>query len=482
MVALRDIDFGSADAESDERLGEYFVSTGYVHEALTGKKTIFLGRKGAGKTALFKQLPRLYREEGRDDLVVVSMSPDAYAWGALKEYREQGILAEQAHTNAWKLTLAITIASELTTLDRAWRDDAAAAVKTLGQFLRENYGGENVDLKNAATKLLTGLTSFNLSAFGFGVGFARGDGRERLLTPAVIDRLLDLVGVCAGEIGVVLLLDRLDESWDGTKDSKTLLVGLLRAAKDLNTKFRSTGDPGLQVIAFLRADIYPLLRFDDKDKHRSFEYVIAWTPAELQELIRRRLPEGVDVGDILDPEKMRQSTAPFAYVVQRTFLRPREVIQYLTEAKRRADQDAPFISKDAIKEAELTFSRWKVDDLKQEYSKAISDFTNCLEALRQGVHRYESLAELEDWVTQKNPKLASDRGARWIVDQLFDASAIGVRPKKSGSIKYKSEDSDLELPLEGALYVHPGLRLGLNVTERRTGADDEDEDTVPPFS
>jgi len=482
-VTLRDIDFGSADAESDERLGEYFVATGYVHEALTGKKTIFLGRKGAGKTALFKQLPRLYREEGRDDLLVISMSPDAYAWGALKEYREQGILAEQAHTNAWKLTLAITIASELSAVDRAWGEDAGRSVRTLGQFLRENYGGDNVDLKNAATKLLTGLKSFNLSAFGFGLGFARdGSGHERLLTPAVIDRLLELIGACARELGVVVLLDRLDESWDGTDESKTLLIGLLRAAKDLNAKFRFDGERGLQVIAFLRADIYPLLRFDDKDKHRSLEYAIAWTPAELQELIRARLPEGVSVAEILDPENMRQSTAPFAYVVQRTFLRPREVIQYLTEAKRRDDQDAAFISKDAIKNAELTYSRWKVDDLKQEYSKAIPDFADCLETLRQGVHRYDSLAELESWVAQKSPKLASARGPRWIVDQLFDTSAIGVRPKKSGSIKYKSEDSELELPLEGALYVHPGLRLGLNVTEKRVGAEYEDEDTVPLFT
>lgn len=483
MTTLRDIDFGSADAESDERLGDYFVSTGYVNEALTGKKTIFLGRKGAGKTALFKQLPRLYREQGRDDLVVISMSPDAYAWGALKEYREQGILAEQAHTNAWKLTLAITIASELTSLSRVWGHEARNAVKTLGQFLRENYGAQDVDLKNAATKLLTGLKSFNLSAFGFGLGYtgADPDESERLLTPAVIDRLLALVGECAREVGVVVLLDRLDESWDGSDDSKTLMIGLLRAAKDLNTQFRFNGGLGLQAIAFLRADIYPLLRFDDKDKHRSSEYAIAWAPSELYRLIQARLPSGTTVDDIMDPDKMRQSTAPFAYVVQRTFLRPREVTQYLNEAKRRGNQDAEFISKDAIKDAELTYSRWKVDDLKQEYSKAIPEFTDCLEALRQGVHRYESLGELEAWVAQKQPRLAAVGGGRWIVDQLFDTSAIGVRPKKSGSIKYKSEDSELELPLEGALYVHPGLRLGLNVTEKRTGADDDDEDTQPLF-
>jgi hypothetical protein len=119
---------------------------------------------------------------------------------------------------------------------------------------------------------------------------------------------------------------------------------------------------------------------------------------------------------------------------------------------------------------------------RQEFSKAIPEFGECLESLRQGVHRYDSLAELEAWVMQKTPKLAAEHGARWIVDQLFETSAIGVRPKKSGSIKYKSEDSDLELPLEGALYVHPGLRLGLNVTEKRSGTEDEaEEETAPLF-
>lgn len=481
MVTLANIDFGSADAESDDRLGEYFVATGYVREALNGKKTIFLGRKGAGKTSLFKQLPELYREQGRADLVTISMSPDQYAWGALKEYKEQGILAEQAHTNAWKLTLAITIASELAGLERKWEDKSGTAIKTLGQFLRENYGDGNVDLKNAATKLLTGLKSFNLSAFGFGLGYTgQDDGDHRLLTPAVIDRLLDLIGVCLGDLGVVVLLDRLDESWDGTEESKTLLVGLLRASKDLNTRFRFDGANGLQVMAFLRADIYPLLRFDDKDKHRALEYSISWTAEELEQMIAARLPKGVTVAEILDPEKMRQSTAPFAYVVQRTFLRPREVIQYLTEAKDRSDSEASYISKDSIKGAELTYSRWKVDDLKQEFSKAVPDFADCLETLRQGVHRYDSLAELEEYVAQRKPTIAADRGPRWIVDQLFDSSAIGVRPKKSGAIKYKSEDSELELPLEGALYVHPGLRLGLNVTEKRAGPED-DENTEPLF-
>src|SRR5690242_3180171 len=99
MAQLRDIDFGSADAESDPRLGEYFVHTEYVAAALDGTSTVFLGRKGSGKTALFQQLPQLYRDAGRD-ILTIPVTPDEYAWAALKEYKEQGITAEAAHTNA----------------------------------------------------------------------------------------------------------------------------------------------------------------------------------------------------------------------------------------------------------------------------------------------------------------------------------------------------------------------------------------------
>ena len=465
-ITLKEIDFGASDAESDDRLGEYFIQTGYVHQALTGKKTIFLGSKGSGKTALFKQLPDLYREQGREGLIVIPLLPDQYAWRALKQYKEQGILAESAHTNAWKLTLAITIASELVKIERRWGAEAQDAIETLTQFLRENYGDETVDLKSTATKLLTGLNSFNLNAFGFGGGFTKENKKEYMPTPQLINQLLELVSKCVREIGVVVMLDRLDDSWDGTKESKTILIGLLKAAKDLNAINRFSNDKGLQVITFLRSDIYPQLNFDDKDKHRLLEYSIEWTPKELAKMITKRLPDGVNVMDFLDPKKMRQSTPPFTYIVQRTFLRPREVIQYLTKAKDKGNSDEAFISKENIKDVEPDFSYSKVDDLKQEWSKVNPEFADCLESLRRGIDRYDSLAELEAYIAQQKPGLVKQHGAKWIVDQLFYASVIGVRPR-SGAVKYRSEDKNLVLPPKGTFYIHRGLRKGLNITEKR---------------
>src|SRR5579864_6876019 len=109
-LRMRDVDLGSIDAESDHNLAEYFVRTPYVELALRGRQTLFLGRKGSGKSALFRQLPRLLEGGTGRATIVIPITPDQYAWATLRDYREQGILSEHAHTNVWKLTLLLEVA------------------------------------------------------------------------------------------------------------------------------------------------------------------------------------------------------------------------------------------------------------------------------------------------------------------------------------------------------------------------------------
>jgi len=139
-LTLGHVDLGGLDADADHKLADYFVTTEHAKVALSGRRTLFLGRKGSGKTALFLQLPRLYGESGRR-LGVIQVTPDQYAWAALKEYKEQGILAEQAHTNAWRLTLGIEVAANLLAAeDIDWSLPAEGALDKLRKFMSDNYG------------------------------------------------------------------------------------------------------------------------------------------------------------------------------------------------------------------------------------------------------------------------------------------------------------------------------------------------------
>ena len=143
------------------------------------------------------------------------------------------------------------------------------------------------------------MGAFNLEAFGFGVGFER-DRQQRILTPQVIDLLLDSTKEVCKDIGVIVATDRLDDSWDGSDVAKSLLIGLLKATKEINDKYSESTGKGIHVVVFLRSDIYQGLQFDDKDKHRAIEEEITWTPELLRDMINARLPDGVSAHEIFE--------------------------------------------------------------------------------------------------------------------------------------------------------------------------------------
>ncbi|MCB0827098.1 MAG: hypothetical protein KDC26_13015 [Armatimonadetes bacterium] len=466
-TTVKDLDFGTVDAEADKRLAEYFITTPQVDLALSFRSAHFLGRKGSGKSSIFTQLPRLTKERYGEACNVSLMTPDQYAWGALREYSEQGLLPEQAHANAWKFTIAVDAAAAA--LDAPEENLTEGSRKALGRiraFVTSNFGGDAPTPTITAKRLLTGLGAFRLEAFGFGVGLER-ERQEQTLTPQVIDLLLEATKEVCSDTGIIVAIDRLDDSWDGSDLAKSLLIGLLKATKEINDKYSDLHGTGIHVVTFLRSDIYQGLQFDDKDKHRAIEEEITWTADLLRDMINARLPDGVAIDDVFEEGDMRGSISPFNYIVKRTFLRPREVIQFLQECQKRTDTSATEISKDAIREAEMRYSSWKVDDLKQEYRRVFPRFSELLEALRQTQHRYDSVEEFLQLLEQQAAELVQEFGARELMKRLFDASVIGVRLGNAGTARFRCEDSDLLLPTSGSVYIHQGLYRGLNIRETR---------------
>lgn len=467
-LTLEAIDFGSVDAEAEKNLDRYFIKTPQADLEAKLLRSVFLGRKGAGKSSLFRQLELLHIREGHDALRVIRLTPDAYAWNALRQFREIGLPDEQAHTTAWLFTLAVEIASVLCKeSDDRFTLRNQPHLERLRRFIKANFSPRENITTSAATRLLKGLSSFNLEAFGFGMGFSK-ENKGQALTPQIVDTLYSDIGKLGEDVGTLIALDRLDDSWDGSEEAKSLLIGLIKAGKKINDSFgRPREAKGINCHVFLRSDIYDVLHFDDKDKHRATEELITWSPELLRKMVNERLPENVTVDELFEAGEMRGSLAPFDYIIKRTFLRPREIIQFLGEVLRRCNRSAVEITKEAIRAAEERYSIWKLEDLKQEYRRSNADFGPIIEGLRQGVHRYDSLSELAEHLSAKIAPITARLGEAAVAKVLFDASVIGVRLGNSGTTRFKCEDDDLALPTIGAVYVHQGLYKGLNIKERR---------------
>ncbi|SIS10691.1 hypothetical protein SAMN05880568_2809 [Microbacterium sp. RURRCA19A] len=455
-LTLGELDLGGSDAESDRRLAEYFVTTPYVSEALAGRRTLFLGRKGSGKSALCTSLPEL----APDGHIVRIVSPDKYAWSALPENERRNLLSAQAHTSTWLHTLTAELASAAFGAERAWSPAVSHALSEVKRKEVANDGATENGRANGSP--LSQIRQVGINVAGFGFNLARDAPQLAPMRGVSLEELLTLANLIADEAPITLALDRLDDSWDASPDSQSMLIGLVKAAKTLNdTLSRGPTGTGVRVLVFLRSEIYNSLDFDDKDKLHTREQSVEWTYDLLAEMIGRRLPAGVHLDDLFERGSMGDAPSAFAYVIRRTFLRPREVIQFIDECVRVSDASSHTISKSAVRRAEVRFSKWKLDDLKQEFRRVYPQMIDQLESLRDGPRRFDS------W-DQMCSSIANSGRADSIPDDatfspLFDNSIVGVRANDQGKVKYRTEYPDLARPREGAVYIHPSLHKALNL-------------------
>jgi hypothetical protein len=273
MYDLNRIDLGKDEAEQDERLREYFIKTDHYENTISGIKTIIIGRKGSGKSAIFA----LAKEqlENRGDLVI-PITPLQYSINALKEYKEAEITTEQAHTNAWKITLLSAIVWKLNENNLVSRKS-----KLVGyyKYMRDAYIPSDEWFQNIANKAKNALKCVKSEYVSFNFG-------EEGSPLRIINEIQDLLlkewpsGKC-----IRIIIDRLDESWDASEEAKYMIISLLKAANQINGSFRGK----VIVTVFLRSDIYEGLYFEDQDKLRQNEEVLRWDNDNLKAVVCERV-------------------------------------------------------------------------------------------------------------------------------------------------------------------------------------------------
>ncbi len=482
MVALKELRLGSLAAESDTELFEYFLVTPVAETLVRERIGLVLGRKGSGKTALFRQTEELLSRQGLSDVRVLRLNMDDHAWAAFQDFKSLGLSEEHAATVSWQLALLLQICIAVAQEPSAtWSRDAHADVQVLTQFVRDNFGEISPNLAKSS-RLIGQLGSLKVGAFGAGLEatFESDAVQKRDLVPGLTDAISQRLVAPMHDTGWMVVLDQLDESWDGSEDKKSLLVGLLKAVKRINDDFGWRGEAsevrGIRALAFLRTDIHESLRFDDKDKLRDTAIEINWSHDQLKSMLQERFGS-VQVDDIFDSKtsqrKGRIPKGSFNYIASRTFMRPRDLLQFLIRIKN-AEPDAEKVTKRIVEANEADYSRDKLDDVRQEYRRGAPWVDLALDALKQGPNKFESRTELEARLESRidRDKLA-DSGMpsiRDLVEWLTEASILGAARRQiaTETIVFRCEGQSVSLEGDSTAWVHPSLFLGLNLSEPRT--------------
>jgi hypothetical protein len=341
------LNLGDYVAENESRrLLDYFVETTAYMNVVNGTHTIYVGRKGTGKTAL---LIRAADQIGADvQNLVVLIKPVGYEieglarlFAACKTRDTKGYVIE----SLWKYMLYTEIAHALANqvLEAALWQMSEPRVQELVLLLERSDSAFSGDFTIRLERVVKSLSRVSPEApneqFRTGVSEALHSGALGTLRSILSD-------ILANKHQVILLVDNLDKPWTRSADLDQLaefLLGLLGAAnrvgEELRQKSKGKRSTTFNSAVFLRSDIFDRITSVAREPDKISYARLNWDDPELLlRIIEERYTSSH--GTASDPADMWhkyfceqvKGVPTRDYLISRILPRPRDIVFFVKAA------------------------------------------------------------------------------------------------------------------------------------------------------
>jgi hypothetical protein len=477
---LQQLDLGDIAAENEiSGLDEYFVETGQYLQAKQGHARLVIGRKGSGKTAIFYGIrdPLI----GTPSRLIADLRPEGYQFTKLREFvlsRLSPGLQEHTMMSFWHYLLITELARKILVADRSYASRAERRWQRF-QEVDSIYGELSPDFESDFAQRLLFEVDRVVSRLG-GLDLAEVGPRltEYVFTGTVKKLEQAVIKYLEEKEEVWLLLDNLDKSWPthGSTDEDILIVrALLEATRKLQQRL---GDQGVEFrcLVFLRTDIYEHLLRATPDKGKDTAISLEWEDSSIfEEIVRRRIEASTrldgefrDVwSEICESHIKVQDT--FDYLVERTLMRPRDLLLFLRRCVEvainrghdRIDIEDILMGERSYSEDILFGTAFEIADTHPEWQDVLYAF--------QGSKARLNRQEVEEVLLSAGIPESQLEGCS---DLLLRFGFLGVAPLGSESVMYghlvhynMRRLWDPILRGQGALVVHPAFREALDISQ-----------------
>jgi hypothetical protein len=292
---------------------------------------------------------------------------------------------------------------------------------------------------------------------------------------------------CDDQESHFIVIDDLDTKWA----EDPLKYKLIRALIETVKTFRQIRN--VKIIVSLRLDLLQRVIAATRDsgfqseKYESLYLKLTWRAPKLIELMNKRLELLVKQRytsrsiplDELFPKKIGHSSFS-DYLVERTFLRPRDAILFVNECIARAT-DRGQISTQIVHDAEGSYSQKRIDSLQEEWSAVyphVADYIHVFSRrpVQQKISEF-SEESIREWLFDRllqhddlsDPIIRAARAhlnegkpshfkfLLMLFDSLYSVGAVGIKPDPS-SPEYWSYYSDHN-PGEGSMRPTSVIKL-----------------------
>lgn len=500
MKELFDIEnFGTIDADSDDLLYECFEDHEAYLNVINMKKFLISGRKGAGKTAIFKRLITFKDPQ----VFAFGHTFSDYPWHLHDKQGRIGVPDQDKYTHSWKYLISMSLSKLILNNDNSlpYNMETFDDMANIEKFVVDSYGTKNPDVSQifSPSKTLKIKPTMNINLFELVKLGVSSESIPIEYLPTIIQEVnLNLIkytiNVLNPENKYYICFDQLDLGFEPTNpDYSRRLIGLILAAKDINQYAKDNGKK-LFVTIFLRDDIYNRLQFEDKNKITenqlsNIEWDTSRTNNTLKKLMEKRFRatfgEGVmDVSweTIFDEtNQMPGRQSKYQHIVDRTLLRPRDIIKFsntiLNETKKRmaeTEDKSKLLNNSDIHKSRELYSAYFLREIDDEIHKHLPNYKKYLDMIKAiGVYRFE-LDQFKAEFQKHQSLIPEISDPVQILKQLHEFSLVSFyRPGGRGFggsdyiSKHKFPDEDFDVT-STRFQVHPALIevLGLKKFEK----------------
>ncbi len=288
---IKDIYLGHPDALQDTNLLNYFVPTKEFEDAVNGRRDIFVGRRGTGKSANYQAIREELREQPA--IITVEIAPDEFELEIISAYLDQGYAASNpklVFRNTWNyILLTETLKAIADKTDLLYMSPNDLTRNNLYQYYQRHYDILNLDFGSRVTAALGGTSAYDDNG---AQNKMEGDASALVSSLRDYNVARDLKRFAGQEkLTLFVVIDDLDKNWrPDTQQSIDLLLGLVSESYRLQGFFEGM----LKIVMFLREDIFDLLAQHDEDLPKRNYLRLEWTDANLKHLVAERLSMGTD--------------------------------------------------------------------------------------------------------------------------------------------------------------------------------------------
>ena len=478
---MRSLYLGHPDALQDNNLLDYYVPTKEFEDAVRGQRSLFIGRRGSGKSANFRAVSEELRTGS--NIVVAHIAPDDFEFERLSSYLEREYSTTDhrlTFQNAWNfivLTELLKALAEETDLLYSSPDNATKS------RLRNYYEAhrDTLSLDFGTRVNLTLMAETNSS--GVGQDSSKVSNTEtaiKSLREYDIGRHLKKFAEDEG-ITYFVLADDLDKHWrPDTKQAIDLLVGLIAEADKMQRFFGGT----LKAVMFLREDIYEVLALYDDDLPKRSLLRLEWTESNLKHLVAERLSASISqenedddsTWEMVFPDTVR-GIPPAQFILRRALPRPRDVLDFCQKAIDQAQRNGhSHVTEQDIVDGETTFSEALFWSVCAEFRGLYPGLENVLIEFA-GVPERLSWDEFERFATKaiEANEESVDKWSRFpskdaisLAEVLFKVGVLGLSGSHTTAPLFRNGRSFAETWVAVSAHpfvcIHPGFARSLDVS------------------